>query len=374
MNNLDKEEKIIPWLGLCLGLRGDYRLMEKIIKRFVEAAAVWKASPLELQEIGLEDKVIQFLHSGKALHQAQETLASLKKKGFWVMSRDDPAYPVLLAELPNAPFLLFGAGDKELLAGPAVAVVGAREPSPYGRLMAEKLAADLASRGLVVVSGLARGIDAWAHSAALKEGKTIAVLGSGLERVYPPENLRLFRQITEKGAVITEYPPQEPPLSHHFPWRNRLISGLSLATVVVEASERSGSLITARLALDQNREVMAVPGRVGHRLSRGTNRLIKAGAKLVEGWEDVVLELPCAVRDAILEKEKDKLEVKKLLPVLEEEEKAILAYLEPDDMLPLEVIVERSGQPVPELLATLLQLELKGLVISGPGPSYQRSG
>jgi len=174
--------------------------------------------------------------------------------------------------------------------------------------------------------------------------------------------------------VITEYPPDEPPLAHHFPWRNRLISGLSLATVVVEASARSGSLITAKLALDQNREVMAVPGRAGGELSQGTNGLIKAGAKLVETWEDVVLELPSEVRDAILFRDKLTGGSESELEALKEEEKMVLETLTTEEALALEEIVTLTGRPVAELLSVLLQLELKGLVTSGPGPSFQRRG
>ncbi len=237
--------------------------------------------------------------------------------------------------------------------------------------MVEKLASDLASRGLIIVSGLARGIDSLAHEAALKNGQTVAVLGSGLQKVYPPENHGLFRKIVAQGAVISEYPPDLPPLAHHFPWRNRLISGLSLGTIVIEASARSGSLITARLALDQNREVMAVPGRAGSELSEGTNGLIKAGAKLVENWLDVVMELPSQVRDAILLKEKSGENKKKVEP-LDEEEGLIMSCLSSEEVLSLDELVIRSKKSAGELLSILLRLEIKGLVLTFPGPAYQR--
>ncbi len=321
--------------------------------------------------LGLEEEIISQLLSGRAIDQARKVKAWLEKNNFWIITRDDPDYPLLLREISCPPFLLFGAGKREVLNLPSIAIVGTRHPSPYGRSMAETLASDLSSRGLVIVSGLARGIDSIAHEAALKDGQTVAVLGSGLKRIYPPENRDLFKKIVAQGAVISEYPPDEPPLAHHFPWRNRLISGLSLAIIVVEASNRSGSLITAKLALDQNREVMAVPGRVGNELSQGTNGLIKAGAKLVENWQDVVLELPSSVRDAILWKEKPS-ENKHRIEELDEEERLILTYLSSEEALSLDEVVIRSQKSAGELLSILLRLEIKGLVLTFPGPAYLR--
>lgn len=373
MKDQGKEEELVFWLSLSLISRGDYRQMSKLVNLFPKKEFFFNPRKGELMESGLEEAVANFIYSGKAIKQAENLAKEIRKRDFWVVLKEDEAYPPLLREIPYPPFLLYGAGEKESLLKPAVAVVGTRRPTLYGRLMAEKLAAELASRGIVIVSGLARGIDSFAHKAALRQGETIAVLGSGLESIYPPENRGLFREIKSKGAVVSEYPPAEPPLAHHFPWRNRLISGLSFGVVVVEASSKSGSLITANLALEQNREVMAVPGKAGSELSQGTNRLIKSGAKLVEGWEDVVSELPSSLRDAILLKEKEveapPLEAK----TLTEAEKKVLAALSAEEALPLEEIVCLTRMPVAELQALLLQLELKGLVLSGAGPSYQRS-
>jgi len=374
MKDIKMERKKFFWVALCVACRGDYRLMEKISRQFPDIGQAFEVKEAELRLVGLGEGVVEPLVSGKALQEAKKITTWLNKNNYWLLYREESDYPPLLKEISYPPFLLFGGGQKELLRQPAVAVVGTRHPSLYGRSMAEKLSSDLAVRGLVVVSGLARGIDALAHAAALNAGKTVAILGSGLKKIYPPENIGLFQEIISKGAVITEYPPDEPPLAHHFPWRNRLISGLSLATVVVEASARSGSLITAKLALDQNREVMAVPGRAGGELSQGTNGLIKAGAKLVETWEDVVLELPSEVRDAILFRDKLTGGSESELEALKEEEKMVLETLTTEEALALEEIVTLTGRPVAELLSVLLQLELKGLVTSGPGPSFQRRG
>jgi len=340
-------------------------------RAFPDIEKALEAGERELLALGLEKEIVEKFVSGEALELAHKLEDRLIKNNFWVILRDDPDYPSLLREISYAPFVLFGAGRKEVLNQPAVAIVGTRRPSPYGRSMAERLAEDLAGLGLVIVSGLARGIDSLAHEAALRSGLTVAVLGSGLEKIYPPENRGLFKRIIAAGAVISEYPPDDPPLAHHFPWRNRLISGLSLATIVVEASAQSGSLITARLALDQNREVMAVPGRVGSELSQGTNGLIKAGARLIESWQDVVVELPSPVRDAILLKEKAERNGS-IAAVQDEEEKLVMSCLSTEEIRTLDEIVFRSGKSAAEILGILLRLELKGLVLSFPGPAYQR--
>jgi DNA processing protein len=255
------------------------------------------------------------------------------------------------------------------LKGPAVSVVGARKPSPYGRAVAERLARDLASRGLVIVSGLARGVDSIAHWGALEGGKTVAVLGSGLENIYPRENRALFEKIIEQGAVVSEFPPKSPPLGFHFPLRNRIISGLSYAVVVVEATKKSGSLISARLALEQNREVMAVPGNITSELSLGTNLLIQAGAKLVESWEDVVEELPSPLKEQLLNQKEEEMEER---PSMSEQEKRVFEHLKPDSLTHVDELVDETEFSVSETLSFLLNLELKGLIYQRPGKYFQR--
>lgn len=223
---------------------------------------------------------------------AQVQLSHASAAGITAIPLGSPAYPPALAEIPDPPPVLWLAGQPTALATRAVAIVGSRAASPYGLSMARQLAADLASRGVAVVSGLARGIDSAAHQAVLEAGGiTVGVLGSGLDRIYPAEHRELAAALRLSGALIGELPPRTPPLPHHFPWRNRLISGLSCAVVVVEASEKSGSLITATCALEQGRDVMAVPGPVGAGRYRGAHALLRDGAKLVESADDILQEL-----------------------------------------------------------------------------------
>jgi len=224
-------------------------------------------------------------------------------------------------------------------------------------------------REMVVVSGLARGIDSAAHRGALRAGKTIAVLGSGLENIYPRENRKLFKSITKQGAVISEFPLDSPPLGLHFPIRNRIISGLSLALVVVEAARKSGSLISARLALEYNREVMAVPGNVTSELSKGTNWLLKSGAKPVETWQDVIEEFPSPLREKVLSKKEEK---KKSSVSLTQEENELFALLKSDSLTHIDEILEKTNYSVSEVLSIMLSLELKGVVFQSPGKYFQR--
>jgi len=216
------------------------------------------------------------------------------------ISRDDTSYPANLREIPLPPEPLWVRGRMEADDTLAIAIVGAREATPYGLGCAERLAADLAARGITIISGLARGIDSAAHRGALRAGgRTIAVLGSGVDVIYPPENRRLALEVAEGGAVVSQFPLGTPPLAGYFPARNRVIAGLSLGVVVVEAAEKSGSLITAGLAGELGREVMAVPGPLTSLMSRGAHRLIQDGAALVQGWEDVVAQLPLRFRDQV---------------------------------------------------------------------------
>ncbi|MFQ5721631.1 MAG: DNA-processing protein DprA, partial [Candidatus Aminicenantales bacterium] len=208
-----------------------------------------------------------------------------------------------------------------------------------------------------------------AHRGALRAGRTVAVLGSGLENIYPKENRKLFKKITEEGTVISEFPLDSPPLGHHFPIRNRIISGLSLALVVVEASRKSGSLISARLALEYNREVMAVPGNVTSELSRGTNWLLKSGAKPVENWQDVVEELPSPLKEQILSKIKEK--ERKDVPLSPEENK-IFMLLKPDSLTHIDEILEQTNYSTSEVLSIMLSLELKNVIFQSPGKYFQR--
>jgi DNA processing protein len=284
----------------------------------------------------------------------------------------DADYPATLRPIDLPPPFLLVRGSLVREDGLAVAIVGSRRGSEYGLRMAERLAADLGARGVTVASGLARGVDTAAHRGALDAGgRTIGVLGSGVDVVYPPENRRLASEVAEAGAVVSQFPMGASPLPHHFPARNRVIAGLTLGTVVVEAAERSGALITARCAGELGREVYAVPGSVSLPGSQGTNRLIQDGAKLVQGWEDVVAEWPPDWRRAL-----------RKLPVTSEQgggptavepgERAILAMLG-DEPVAVDAVVERSGLPTGQVSARLTALELRGLVRRMTGQRYVRS-
>ncbi|MBS3818973.1 DNA-processing protein DprA [bacterium] len=362
-------ENLPYWVALNLVLGDNLRAVQKLLLHHSSVKEIFRSSASSLTSLGIDEATAQRLTSSSILEKAEKEIERLERKGYTVLTLENCHYPEYLREIFDPPYVLYCAGKVDMLKDTAVSVVGARKTGPYGRAVAERLAQDLASRGLVVVSGLARGIDSLAHWGALKEGKTVAVLGSGMDRIYPKENRKLFDKIIEQGAVITEFPPQSPPLGFHFPLRNRIISGLSLAVVVVEATRQSGSLISARLALEQNREVMAVPGNITSPLSEGTNWLIKTGAKLVESWEDVVEEFPSPIREQIFSLQKEE---KKVFPSMDARERKIYDLLKPDDTTHIDELVEHTDFSVSELLSILLNMEFKGLVAPLAGKCYQR--
>ncbi len=357
------------WVALNLVFHERLGSLQKIVRSFDSIHDAFNVSVRDLEALGVGPEPARELVSPRTLDRADKELDRLTARGFHVITRDHDDYPERLREIYDPPVVLYCIGKTRLLNDPALAVVGARRPTPYGRAVAEKMAEDLAARGLLVISGLAAGIDSAAHWGALKSGTTAAVLGCGLDRIYPKENRRLYEKIAESGLVLTEYPLGSRPLSHHFPLRNRIISGLALAVVVVEAALRSGSLITARLALDQNREVMAVPGNITSELSRGTNWLIKSGARPVESWEDVVDELPAPwnqeFRKGAASRDRS--------PVgLTDQEDSIISLLNPDELRHVDELVSKTGLSVSEILSILLSLEIKGCVTQRPGHYYQR--
>ena len=289
------------------------------------------------------------------------------------VSRHDDEFPAQLRAIPEAPALLYVRGALVRDDALAVALVGSRRATEYGEGVAEELGAQLAARGVTVVSGLARGIDSAAHRGALRAGgRTIAVLGSGADVIYPPENRRLAALIEGSGAVLSQFAPGTPPLPHHFPLRNRVIAGLALAVVVVEASERSGALITARFAAELGREVMAVPGRVGSPASRGTHALIRDGAALVENWEDVVAGLPVRWRECVVDPG-PRLAVDPDRTSPEGDEMVVLGVVgaEPTTM---DDIIEKSGVSSARTAALLLTLELDGRIRRIEGERFVRVG
>ena len=324
---------------------------------------------------GISEATAALLASGESAKRAERLLRDSERLDVSVLTPDDAAYPARLRELPDPPPALWRRGSGDIPAA-AIAVVGSRRPSSYGRTMAERFGRELAQAGVTVVSGLARGIDAAAHRAVLETGGgTIAVLGCGLDRVYPQEHRSLQEAIGRDGALVTEFPLGAPPLAQHFPRRNRLISGLTLGVVVVEAGERSGSLITARLALEQGREVFAVPGNLGVGGSVGTNRLIKAGATLVERVEDILEAVASQLDPASLRPPRPS----SVAPSstadpasLTTDERAVVAYVT-DEPRHMDELASRLGRPVQQVAALLVSLEIKGVVRQLPGQLYRRS-
>ena len=293
----------------------------------------------------------------------QKACQGLLKMDGWFLTLWDHEYPQVLREIPDPPVLLYGCG--KLPEGPALAIVGTRHPSDFGRVFTEQIAEELAASGMIIISGLARGIDAAAHRGALNaEGRTLAVLGCGIDRVYPPENIKLYHQIIEQGAIISEYPPGSEPLPGHFPGRNRIISGLSKGTLVIEACRKSGSLITSEFALEQGREVMAVPGGVDRKTSYGPNLLIKQGAHPVTEAVEILEILGVSKHNRRTQPPTKPADVQ-----LPEPAGSVLSEL---SLTPRhsDELTKESGLTPMELSVILLQLELQGYAEKLPGGRY----
>lgn len=287
----------------------------------------------------------------------------LKNAGITIVNLHNPLYPEMLREIEDAPVVLYTKGDVQQQDRYAIAIVGSRKPSPYGTSVAESIAGELASMGFTIVSGMARGIDSISHRGALRVGgRTIAVLGSGLDVPYPSENRGLMDKITDCGCVISEFPPGTPPDKENFPRRNRIISGLSLGILVIEATSDSGSLITAGYALEQGREVFAVPGNITSPASEGTNELIKRGAILTRKANDIIEELAPVLKGFIRSREKSKIEVT-------DEEKILCNFLSGEPKH-IDSISRESGLPTSKVLELLLGLELKGAIRQTTGNRF----
>lgn len=370
------------WIALNMTPGIGPRAATKLLERFGSADAVFQARRTELESLRLKPETIESILKREFEEKAVQELQNVKALGGDVLILDDGSYPAMLREIADPPITLYVKGEwQACLELPCVAVIGSRMCSTYGENASEMLARDLASRGICIVSGLARGIDAAAHKGAIRgAGKTIAVLGTGIDNVYPRENTRLVKEILDTGgAVVSQFPLGTPPLKDNFPYRNRIISGLSLGVLIVEASERSGSLITARLATEQNREVMAVPGNITSGNSYGTNYLIKAGAKLVQQWQDVVAELPSEIAASILPPKIDQQtnghspQQRELMPAdLNENEKRIWPLLPVDDSIHIDVLLETSGLSFGDLNSALVALDIRDLIRVLPGKNYAR--
>jgi DNA processing protein len=378
------QEQTLQWLALTLTPGLGPTRARRLVEHFGTIVEVFRASLTELEATGLLAVSAQALGTGKALELAQEEMARATANGIHLVSLDDPTYPPRLKQIYDPPPILYVRGVTDLLAQPGIAVVGTRHPTPYGLGMAERLAIDLAARGLVIQSGMARGVDTAAHRGAIAgKGKTIAVFGTGVDVPYPKENTRLSEQIVALGgALISEFPLGTFPAPQNFPIRNRIISGMSMGVLVVEAAEYSGTRITARCALEQNREVFAVPGNVTNKNSWGPNTLIKQGAKLVATWEDIWEELPENVRLALAPTKPDESQVAEtasLFPSgdnpLSPHERKIYALLKADEATHIDAIVERLEQDMSssEIFAALFELELAGKVRQLPGKNFVKS-
>ncbi|HUZ46796.1 MAG TPA: DNA-processing protein DprA [Terriglobia bacterium] len=374
------DEGIEFWVGLTrvegLGVRGAH----KLIAHFGSPQAAYMAPLTELEASGLPAAVCQAVFTQAGLKEAEREIKEVAKADCQLLAYSSEAYPPILKQLAAPPLFLYVRGDVRVLSEHSLAVVGSRRPSAYGLQVARRLAHDLAERSLVIVSGLARGIDSAAHHGALEaKGKTVAVQGRGMDAVYPTENRRLAEKIAESGAVVSEFPLGTSPTPENFPIRNRIISGLSLGVLVVEASEYSGSLITARLATEQNREVFAVPGNITTAQSFGPNQLIKQGAKLVDQWMDIVEEFPPEVRMQLLPSG-EALEAEQAAAgpgelferSLTAEQKAVFEALRVDEALFVDAILGSVALPQGKVLQVLLELEMSGLIRQLPGKNFIR--
>jgi DNA processing protein len=351
----------IPGLG-CVGFK-------KLAGHFEDPTEAFSASRAALAEIqGLDQQVVDGLCNFSAWDEVGREIIRADKAAVKIVPFTDLNYPARLRMISDPPPLLYLKGEIRREDEKAVAVVGSRSTSDYGRRVARDLCRGLASLGFTVVSGMARGIDGTAHETALNAGgRTLAVLGSGVDRVYPAEHDKLYQRITENGAIISEYPMGTRPLAFNFPARNRLISGLSLGVVVVEATEKSGSLITAALALEQGREVFAVPGEVGASRSRGSHRLIRQGAKLVETVDDIIEEI---APQLVARGGKASSASRPVLPRSLGDEFQKIFGLFQERALQIDEVIESTGYSPSRVSEILLELELQGYIKQLPGKKY----
>lgn len=380
------EDDELHWLALRMAPGLGTRKAGQLIGTFRTPQAIFRASRSELAGAGLSPAVAQSISSGCAFEDAATQRQKLLEAGAVLLPVTDPRYPPRLKEIYDPPPLLFARGRVDLLRTLMLGVVGTRRPTAYGTAAASRLAKDLASAGLTIVSGMARGIDTAAHRAVLEAGRdTVAVFGCGVDELYPTENRKLAQQIGEKGLIISEFPMGAPPYPQNFPVRNRIISGLSAGVLVVEGGEYSGSAITAKLAAEQNREIFAVPGSIMSKMSWGPNLLIKQGAKLVQEWNDVVVELEAEDRRRLVDQCRNQLNLNDNRddepsgPLatsdgnreMQRMAQRVLALLAPDAAVPLDRLIESlEGTSPSEIIATLFELELTGLVRQLPGKSF----
>ncbi len=376
------ESLALQWLALTLTPRLGPTRARRLVEHFGGVRNVFRASLTELEATGIQAVSAQSLGTGQSMELAQDEMGRVAAAGVSVVCLDDSTYPAQLKQIYDPPLVLYVRGNVDAITQPGIAVVGTRHPTPYGLGMAERLACDLVARGLVIFSGLARGVDAAAHRGAINaKGKTAAVFGTGVDIIYPKENTRLTEQILDLGgALISEFPMNTFAAPQNFPIRNRIISGISIGVLVVEAAEYSGTRITSRCALEQNREVFAVPGNVTNKNSWGPNTLIKQGAKLTATWEDVWEELPAPVRLALTPASGDESQASPTASLFGESElppheRKILRLLKADEATHIDEIVELLELDLSssEIFAALFELELAGKVKQMPGKNFVKS-
>jgi DNA processing protein len=374
------------WMALMLTPKMGTTRIWKAMNRLGSAERLFEASLTELEALGMPAQSAQFVFEGKARAAAEDEIKRTIEAGGAVLTPEDAAYPERLREIYDPPAVLWIRGNVELLARPGIAVVGTRQPSPYGAGMAELLSRDLANRGLVILSGMARGVDTAAHKGAIETGgKTVAVWGTGIDVIYPKENKKLAESIVATGGtIVSEYPLGTFPAPQNFPIRNRILSGMSVGVLVIEAAEYSGTRITARCAMEQNRDVYAVPGNVTNKNAWGPNTLIKQGAKLTATWEDVWEDLPSQIR-LQLEDEMAGAATDESKPggaaslfndnPLPAHERIVFERLRHDESTQLDDLIEQLEADLgsAEIFTALFELELAGRVRQLPGKNYVRS-
>jgi len=391
MSGADVRERTLGWLALVLTPGMGPLRCAKAVGKLGAAERVFELSLTELEGLGMPAGAAQFLGDGRARAAAEKEMELVDRAGGFLLTREDAEYPERLMEIYDPPAVLWVRGERAVLGWAGIAVVGTRQPTPYGAGMAEVLSRDLANRGMLILSGMARGVDTVAHQAAVKVGssggRTVAVWGTGIDVVYPKENKRLAEEIVATGgAIVSEYPLGTFPAPQNFPIRNRILSGMSVGVLVIEAGEYSGTRITARCALDQGRDVYAVPGNVTTKNAWGPNTLIKQGARLTATWEDIWEDLPTQVRLEVEDRAgmgRNESKPSGIASLFSEDvpevglpkhERTVMDRLRHDESVQLDALIEELEGELgsPEIFAALFELELAGRVKQLPGKNYVR--
>lgn len=368
-------EASLSWLALTLTPGIAARLSARLLREYGSPEGVFRAPLTGIEACNVPGPAAQAIFRKQLFWRAEKEVDALRKVGGKLVNWKEPDYPQALLQIYDPPVMLYVRGDAQILNSPSLSIVGTRRPTVYGLQMAERMGRDLAARGLTIVSGLARGIDAMAHQGAMAVGgRAIGVLGTGIDVCYPKENKKLYEKVLERGAIVSEFPVGSHPAPENFPVRNRIIAEMPLGVVIVEGKQYSGSLITARLAMEFGREVFGVPGNVTQEVSFAPNLLIKQGAKLATNAEDVIEELPTPVRAALVKAEAVEAEQRNLLLVdgLSDVQRKLYELLSAEESRHIDDIVDTSGLNSSEVLATLFDLEMKGIIRQLPGKQFSK--